>query len=254
MKTGSKILLGIMFLMISWSAFGDFEEEENESEWKTPSYSPSSEIDDVEGNKDLDEKESSLETEEDANGYKEAENKAIVPGVKNQISDNKDVLPQRNQSNDPQKLSVEAPKKDKINKNKKLRKKPIKLKSDGLKGNKSTGHVQLKQNVKITQGDLEITCNEASIFFGKAKDEIEKVIASGKVKMKKIDEATSSRISASSRRMIYEHKKGVVTMKGNVTILRGSDVIKGKVLVYDINTGWISGKEVDGMLQPKSED
>ena len=52
--------------------------------------------------------------------------------------------------------------------------------------------------------------------------------------------------------MTYEHKKGLIILTGSVEIIRGIDIIKGKKLVYDLNTGWISGKQVDGMLQPKS--
>ena len=52
--------------------------------------------------------------------------------------------------------------------------------------------------------------------------------------------------------MIYEQKKGIVTLIGNVSIYRGDDLIKGSRLIYDVNTGWITGKKVDGVVSPKN--
>ena len=76
-----------------------------------------------------------------------------------------------------------------------LRKEAVKLKSNGLKGSRSEGKLTLLDNVRISQGDLEIRCNKANILFDAKSDEIERIVASGRVKMKKRDYTTKAKIS-----------------------------------------------------------
>ena len=54
--------------------------------------------------------------------------------------------------------------------------------------------------------------------------------------------------------MIYEQKKGIVTLKEKSLYIEAAMLSKARFLTYDLKTGWITGKKVDGMVQPKLEE
>lgn len=141
----------------------------------------------------------------------------------------------------------------KSNRTSAVRGEPVRLRSDGLKGSRTLGEILLRRNVRINQGDLEITCDEATVFFDASLDELERVVAKGSVKLKKLDEVTGKKIRAFSDKLVYLPKNSLVTLSGRVSVTRGDDVLKGRVIEYDMNSGWITGKKVDGLVQPNGE-
>lgn len=234
-----------MAMFIGGRAFADFELEEGEAEYASPKK-----IEEPEEEFELEEK-SAEPTEE-----KEIKSDGKSPDTKEQI-----VSEPIEKKTKPKKEEVKPKNTKKENKKSsspsqgtkaKNAKKPIKLKSEGLRGSRSNGKIFLKENVKIEQGDLVITCDDATVYFDEKKDEIEKVVASGNVKLRKNDPMTKSNLSAEARQVTYEQNKGILTLTGNVSISRAGDVIKGKTLIYDMNSGWITGKQVDGLVKPKS--
>lgn len=252
---GLWVLMILLAALVSFDARADFEEEtEPEVEQKSSST----------GFEEIDESGQKKRTPEGSSPTEQGEQSGLDRD--DQIFDSNRPSPGLNTSR-PEDGNTESQKTNQVDKSanptenskpasrpspkSNLSKKPIKLKSDGLKGSRLSGEILLKENVHIDQGDLEITCDEATIFFDRSTDEIQRVLAIGNVKMKKIDEISKKKIRASARRIEYLPKKGSVTMTGNVRIVRDDDIIKGTLLVYDINTGWISGKKIDGLVQPK---
>lgn len=232
----TKLLILLVLVFPSFFVKADFDQEEEESDYISPKASVGAEIVPVQKKDDTQKKNKTplkFEKKGPSNGKTSPRSaKKLQKEIKRK----------------PQPVRKKAAKKPSNS----LRKKAVKLKSNGLKGSRSEGKLTLLDNVRISQGDLEIRCNKANILFDARSDEIERIVASGRVKMKKRDYTTKAKISASSSEMTYEHKKGLIILTGSVEIIRGIDIIKGKKLVYDLNTGWISGKQVDGMLQPKS--
>ena len=192
------VLLALCFVSFSQPVYADFEEEESESEY-VPQGLPIADDEQEAEREEIEE----VPVKEEVQTKKEPRKPEAEKPTKKQTPkssiDNRSNKPKKIKQK-PKKKPVKNVKKTK-RKNDKLRKKPIKLKSEGLKGSRSTGKVILKKNVQISQGDLEITCDEASILFDEKNEEIEKVIAEGKVKMKKLDETTNVKISANSRKM-----------------------------------------------------
>ena len=235
------IFIVLTLLVAPTIVFADFDELESESEYSQPKVERKSvnEPTGTDDTKTTDSSKKNLQNKETKNSTKKTD---LAPKNKTKIKKQKKTQSKKKKVTTGKKVSNDT------------NKHPIKLKSNGLKGSRATGIVQLKSDVRITQGDLEITCDEAQIYFDDSREEVDKVVAEGNVRMKKIDSATKKKISSKSKKMIYEQKKGIVTLKGKVTIYRSGDVIKGQVLTYDLKTGWITGKKVDGMVQPKLEE
>jgi lipopolysaccharide export system protein LptA len=240
-----------LFLGVAGNAIADFEETESESEYESQKVPTPVRIEDPDFDDFEDEKPAETIPKEQDQKVEPVKKETKTPAVKKEKKpEQKKAKPASTKK--AAKKNVAKPKQG-ASKNG-LRKKPIKLRSEGLKGSRSDGKVLLKENVRIDQGDLQITCDEAAIYFDEGKEEIDRVVANGRVKLKKLDFTTKTKIAASARRVVYEQKKGLVTLTGNVSIYRGTDLIKGSRLVYDMNTGWITGKQVDGVVSPKSNE
>ena len=254
MRLTNDILIFLLFICSS-VAEADFDEEESESDYKPTVNDVKIQPpprDEVIKNSNVDEV---IDKEDigkiDQNGplkkpsaEKEKNKKSLSPQPKGIEDKPNSVAPVKKRPASTKKTKNKTPKVHV--------EKPIKIKSDGLKGSRANGKVFLKDNVRINKGDLEISCDDATIFFDNKNDDVEKVVARGNVKFIKIDQITSAKLRAFARQVIYEQKKGIVTLIGNVSIYRGDDLIKGSRLIYDVNTGWITGKKVDGVVSPKN--
>ena len=132
-------------------------------------------------------------------------------------------------------------------------KKPISWQSTGLRGLKESGTIELIDEVLVSQGSLNVTADYAKVFFDNAEREVDKVVAEGDVKMSKVDEGSGERIKAFGDRVYFLNSERKVILEGNARLWRGADLIQGKKIIYEMETGWVHADRVSGEVYPGDE-
>lgn len=132
--------------------------------------------------------------------------------------------------------------------------KPIDIESDALEVDDKQKLATFKGNVSATQGDFNIRARELQVTYTAAKKDpaaappsvtpasnplgpgggadITQIDAKGKVLITTKDDQTTT-----SDWAVFEVKKQLVTIGGDVVLTRGTNTIKGTKLVIDLNTG-----------------
>ncbi|MEZ4742851.1 MAG: LptA/OstA family protein [Bdellovibrionota bacterium] len=130
---------------------------------------------------------------------------------------------------------------------------PVVFESEGLRGLKSDGMIELRKNVIVTQGDFRMDANRANVIFNKQTDEVDRVIARGNVKISKVDPKTGKKIRAKGDTMTFNEKKQTVTIVGNARFWRGNDLVRGRKIIYNLKTGWLDASKVEGVISPGND-
>jgi len=108
-------------------------------------------------------------------------------------------------------------------------KKPIDIVSDSMEGMEKERYVIFKGNVVARQGDLFIYCDTIEAFMDEKTNEIERAHAKGNVKIVKRERTSTC------KEAIFDNKKGIITLKGDVTVFSGQDKLTGDIVTYYIN-------------------
>lgn len=167
--------------------------------------------------------------------------------------------------------------------------KPINIEADALEVDDKKKVATFTGNVSATQGDFNIRAREIQVLYTAApkKDpaapkpdpeataaanaalpggenaDIQRIDAKGKVLVTTKDNQTTT-----SDWAIFEVKKQLVTIGGDVVVTQGTDTIKGSKLVIDLNTGLSrfetaandkvapggAGKRLQMLITPKNRD
>ena len=159
--------------------------------------------------------------------------------------------PKKEVKTSPTKIVAPSPKKS----NKEAAKAPIKIKSEGKSSySRNGGLIVLRENVVITQDELRLQADKASVFVDNkaAKGEsVRKVEITGQVKVSRFDKDPAERVTAHGNKAIFINKKQTVKLIGNARLFKGGHLIKGKEIVYDIQSGMITVDEAQGVVQPE---
>ncbi len=134
--------------------------------------------------------------------------------------------------------------------------KEIELYGKTLKAYKQKGYMEIIDDVLIKQGDLELMSDKATAFFEKdnKQNKVDKVIATGNVKIKKFNYETKENMRAFAQEAIFYNKKREIHLKGEARLFKGKDKVRGKQIIYNLETGMIEVSEVEGVLQPQAEN
>lgn len=130
---------------------------------------------------------------------------------------------------------------------------PVAFKSDGLKGTRKDGIIELQRNVVVTQGDFRMIADEAEVIFDQKTEEVDQVIARGNVRITKKDPKTGEMVNARGESVTFQAAKEVAILSGNARFSRGADLVRGKTITYDMKTGWLNAEKVDGIVQPATD-
>lgn len=128
---------------------------------------------------------------------------------------------------------------------------PVIFEGDQLSGIKRLGTIELHQNVKVSQGDFNLEAENAKVLFDTKSDEVKKVIAKGSVKMSKVDPQTGELIRAYSQIAEFHAINQTVELIDKAKLIRGEDVIRGQVIIYDLKTGRLKASKVKGVVKPQ---
>lgn len=127
---------------------------------------------------------------------------------------------------------------------------PVQFESKSLQAMKDQSRVILKEDVLITQGDFRLQADEATIYFDQKTREAMKVIASGRVKAFKSDVELKQRVKAECNEAVFYNQERKMVLRGNAKLWRGEDLVRGKQITYELDTGWIKAERVEGVVQP----
>jgi lipopolysaccharide export system protein LptA len=115
---------------------------------------------------------------------------------------------------------------------------PVNYAADRIELQDKQKRVVLSGNVDITQEDLRMRAARTTVAYtdGDAL-RIQRIDATGGVTVTRRGERASGDVA------VYDFNRKLITMVGSVSLLRGTDTLRGGRLVIDLNTGISS---VDG--------
>ena len=121
---------------------------------------------------------------------------------------------------------------------------PVEVSADQLSVSQTDGTAIFSGNVRVVQGELNLTASEMQIEYEDAGEgqgqRISQLIATGGVTLVTPTEA------AEASEAVYSMADGTVTMSGDVLLTQGPNAISGDQLVIDLATG--SGR-VEGRVR-----
>jgi lipopolysaccharide export system protein LptA len=130
---------------------------------------------------------------------------------------------------------------------------PVRFQSEGAKGARSAGTIELMKNVEVTQGSLKLNAENAKVFFDEATNEVAKIVATGNVRVSRIEEDSGQEVKAAGDSMVFYSKTRRVELVGNAKFSRGKDLLQGTKMTYELDTGWIWADKVTGVVSPAEQ-
>ncbi len=127
----------------------------------------------------------------------------------------------------------------------------LKWEASSLKADRNNKYIDLKKEVKLTQGDLLITSDEAIIYFDN-NSQVVRAEASGNVYIQK--GSGQEQISAKSGKAVFYVKKRKILLTENPIVWKQIDVIRGTSISYDVDSGMVTVSKVEGILESKMQE
>lgn len=125
---------------------------------------------------------------------------------------------------------------------------PIDWSASTLKVSNSDGTIELTSDVVVIQGGLKLNSNKAFIYFLPTR-EVDRIELLGDVKVVKVaDAASDTRMSAQSDKAFFNNRSQTVVLQGRASLNRIQDEVRGEIITYELNTGWITVKKVEGVV------
>lgn len=129
----------------------------------------------------------------------------------------------------------------------------VKFWSKSLSGFRDRGSLILEEDVVVTQDDIRLEADKATIYFEQGGKDVKEVHAIGSVKFLRTDPETGDPIRAEGKEAFFSNAKRNVVLKGEPVLHRGSDVVRGKAIYYDLKNGWVKADRVEGVVQPATK-
>ena len=127
---------------------------------------------------------------------------------------------------------------------------PVRFTSQGLKGKRTEGFLELLQDVEVVQGTMRLLSDKAIVYFNEETNEVEKIVAEGNVKVFRKDEETGDEVKAFGNKMTFFNGDRKVLLTGNARLWNGPDLVKGKEITYELDSGWVWADKVEGYVNP----
>jgi lipopolysaccharide export system protein LptA len=129
---------------------------------------------------------------------------------------------------------------------------PINFASQGAMAVKDPSVVELVKDVVLTQADMRMESDRVKAFMDQATNQPVKIVATGNVKLFKDDIDPTKRVRAVGNEAVFYNADRKVILRGNPKLWRGDDLIRGKEITYELDTGWVKVDRVEGVLVPKA--
>lgn len=129
---------------------------------------------------------------------------------------------------------------------------PVNVSGKVMKGLRAAGRLDLEGDVVITQADARLLSDKATVFSEPATNRTKKAIARGNVKFSKQSTPQSPALKAEADEMEYLVAERQVFMTGKPKVWRGNELIQGKEIVLELDSGAVTVKEARGILEPNN--
>jgi lipopolysaccharide export system protein LptA len=130
---------------------------------------------------------------------------------------------------------------------------PIDFSADRIEVREQQNEALFTGSVSVSQGTLDLTAASVRVLYSSAGTlSVNELVADGGVTVRTPAE------SARAQRAIYDVRRSLVTLLGDVRLVRGGDTLSGDRLVIDLGSGRSSiagttqGGRVTGRFQPNS--
>ena len=127
---------------------------------------------------------------------------------------------------------------------------PITFNGRVVKGLRTSGQLDLEGDVEIVQADAKLLSDKATIFSVPGGNQMRKAIAQGNVKFTKQPTLTAPPLRAEAEEMEYLVPERKIVMTGKPKVWRGAELIQGKEITLDLDTGEVTIKEARGIVEP----
>lgn len=136
---------------------------------------------------------------------------------------------------------------------------PIEISADKLEVSKDENSAVFQGNVAATQGDMSLTADRLNVLYREdgendsAESPFKRIDARGNVAIKSPSETGYGDWA------VYDVDAKIITVGGNVKLVRGDNIISGNRLVLDLNTGQSkiegggNGGRVRAVLKPRKK-
>lgn len=109
---------------------------------------------------------------------------------------------------------------------------PVDFDADRIEVQDRADRAVLSGNVHVRQGNLTLDSARINVAYTKAGGvEVDRIDASGGVTVRSPSETARGQFA------VYDIKRRLITMIGNVTLVRGTNEVRGGRLVIDLSTG-----------------
>lgn len=109
---------------------------------------------------------------------------------------------------------------------------PVDFDADRIEVQDRANRAILSGNVRVRQGSLSLNAARINVAYtNTAGTEVDRIDASGGVTVRSPSETARGQFA------VYDINRRLITMVGNVTLLQGTNEVKGGRLVIDLSTG-----------------
>jgi lipopolysaccharide transport protein LptA len=119
-----------------------------------------------------------------------------------------------------------------------------------MKGHRNIGRVDLEGEVVITQADARMLADKATLFSEPGSQRTNKALAKGNVRFTKQPTAAAPPLRAEAEEMEYFVPERRILMTGKPKVWRGKELIQGREILLDLDTGEVTIKEARGVVEP----
>jgi lipopolysaccharide export system protein LptA len=137
----------------------------------------------------------------------------------------------------------------------KQREEPIRVTSVTLEVRDKEKKATFSGDVRVVQGETDLRCSELVIFYDGGDQAVNVVAAAptsdrGNQRIRRMEARGSVVMTQKDQRAVGDHadfdvQKNTMVLTGNVIVMRGEDVLRGKRLSVNMNTG-VYTMESDG--------
>ena len=126
---------------------------------------------------------------------------------------------------------------------------PVEVAADALSVDQDSGQAVFSGHVEIAQGEMRLSAERVVVdYAGDDRRRIRALLAEGDVVL------VSGPDAANARHATYDVETGIVTLRGDVLVSQGRNVLTGDAMTVNLSTGTA---QVDGrvrsILQPSGQ-
>jgi lipopolysaccharide transport protein LptA len=114
--------------------------------------------------------------------------------------------------------------------------------------------MELYRNVVITQDDLELKADYSIISFLEKERLVKKIYAKGNVEIYQQNNKTGVKSSSYSKEASYNPLSRILTLEGDVKLIKDGNVMESTHIRYDLNSESVSADQVNGVIKLRNKE